>query len=86
MKKMTVQIVNPTGLHARPASEFVKRAIGFKSEVFLENGIKRMNAKSILGILAMGLSQGSQVDIITEGIDEEEALDALVLYIANLKD
>ncbi|MDF2612396.1 MAG: crh [Clostridia bacterium] len=86
MKKMTVEIVNPTGLHARPASDFVKRAIAFKSDVFLENGIKRMNAKSILGILAMGLSQGSQVDIITDGEDEEEALEALISYITNLKD
>jgi len=86
MKKMTVEIVNPSGLHARPASDFVKKAIGFKCDVFLQKDVKKMNAKSILGILALGLHKGAQVDIITDGEDEEEALDALVDYVKNIQE
>lgn len=84
MVKNTVKIINETGLHARPANEFVKLAKGFKCEVFLEKETKKMNAKSILGILALCLNKGSVVDIITDGEDEEEALEALTDLVTNM--
>lgn len=84
MIKETVTIVNDTGLHARPANEFVKVAKKFKSEIFLEKDTKKLNGKSILGLLALGLSKGTNVDIIAEGEDEKEAIETLVDFVKNL--
>ncbi|WAH39265.1 HPr family phosphocarrier protein [Alicyclobacillus dauci] len=72
-----VTLKNGSGLHARPASQFVAEATKFSSDVFVEVNGKRVNAKSILGLLALGAPQGATVSIITEGPDEEQALDAL---------
>lgn len=84
MVKRTVEIVNEAGLHARPATEFVKKTQACKCDVFIEKNGKRMNAKSILGILALGLSKGSKVDIITDGEDEEKELEVLADFVMNL--
>lgn len=78
MIRETVTIVNKTGLHARPASEFVKASKDFKCDIFLEKESKKLNGKSILGLLALGLNQGTQVDIIADGEDEQQALTTLV--------
>lgn len=86
MVKKTVEIKNPTGLHARPAAEFTKVASAIESDVFLEKDGKRVNAKSILGLLTLGISQGDVIDVITDGADEQEGLDKLVDLIENLKD
>ncbi len=86
MARQTVEIKNPTGLHARPAAEFTKLAAGLDCDVFLEKDGKKVNAKSILGLLTLGISQGDKVDVITEGTGEDDGLAKLVDLIENLKD
>lgn len=78
MVKKTITINNAAGLHARPATLLVKEASKYKSNIKLACGTNEINAKSIMGIMAMGLSMGSEVDIIAEGIDEHEALEGIV--------
>ena len=84
MYSKQVTIINPTGLHARPASDFCKKAAEFKSDI----QIKRltppettMSGQSIIGVMAMGLSQGTQIEIIGEGGDEKEAVDTLAAMV-----
>lgn len=76
-----VKIINETGLHARPASMFVKKAAEFKSNVEVLVGDKKVNAKSIMGIMSLGLGKGSEITISTSGQDEKEALDAMVQLV-----
>ena len=78
-KKVT--IINETGLHARPASMFVKKASEFKSSVELIFGGEKVNAKSIMGIMKLGLAKGTEVVIETHGEDEELALNSIVELI-----
>ncbi|MDQ0189489.1 HPr family phosphocarrier protein [Alicyclobacillus cycloheptanicus] len=78
-----VVLVNPTGLHARPASIFVAEANKFQSEVYVEAKGKRVNAKSILGLLTLALGKGTPLTIITSGTDEEQALNALCELVEN---
>lgn len=77
MLKKELTVTNKTGLHARPASEFVKKASTFKSSVFIEFGDKNINAKSIVGLLSAGIGYGSKLVLAVEGEDEKEALAAL---------
>jgi phosphocarrier protein len=77
----TITITNETGLHARPASVFVSTATKFKSELTLLKGEKRVNAKSIMGVLSMGITKGTEITISAEGPDEEEAAGALLELI-----
>ena len=86
MARQTVMITNSTGLHARPASEFTKLATGMKCDVYLEKEGKKVNAKSILGVLSLAIGKGNEVDIITEGDGEEEGLLKLVEYVNGLDD
>lgn len=85
-----VTITNPTGLHARPASEFVQAASKFKSNITIrrvdQESTATANAKSILILLSLGLVSGATVEIAAEGEDEVEAVDTLCDLIANLKD
>ncbi|WP_350344198.1 HPr family phosphocarrier protein [Proteinivorax tanatarense] len=67
-----------TGLHARPAALFVQQASKFVSDIKLVKDDSEVNAKSIMGIMAMALSQGSEVSILANGPDEKEAVDVLV--------
>ncbi|MGI5908452.1 MAG: HPr family phosphocarrier protein [Christensenellales bacterium] len=73
-----VKIINPTGLHARPASVFVKAANGFRSDVAVISGDKRINAKSIVKVMSTALKQGTDIVIEASGEDEAEAVRALV--------
>ncbi|GKX29863.1 phosphocarrier protein HPr [Vallitalea longa] len=84
MVKSLIEITNETGLHARPASEFVKVAKNYKSDVFLQKEDKKINAKSILGILALCLNKGSKAEIIVDGEDEGMAMEALTDLINNM--
>lgn len=86
MVSKLVQVTNETGLHARPASDFIKIAGVCKCDVFLEKDGKKVNAKSILGLLALAIGKGSEVTIITDGEGEEEALNKLVSFVENLVD
>ena len=78
-KKVT--IINETGLHARPASMFVKKASEFKSSVELIHDGEKVNAKSIMGIMKLGLAKGTEVVIETHGEDEDLALNSIVELI-----
>lgn len=86
MATKLVNVTNATGLHARPAADFTKMANACVCEVSLEKDGKKVNAKSILGILSLGIVKGSQVTIITEGEGEAEALAKLVDFVENLEE
>ena len=79
------EVKNPTGLHARPASEFVAEAKKHASKITIRNlsaaGTEAVNAKSIIRVLSLGMGQGSQVEIIAEGDDEAQAVQTLIALI-----
>ncbi len=77
MKKLDITIDNPTGLHARPAKYFVQVAKKFKSDIRLLRDGKKANAKSLVSILTLGVKCGHEIQIVVEGVDEDQALDAL---------
>lgn len=83
MYRKEVIVRNPTGLHARPASEFVAKAKKFQSKISIcrKGGEKTGNAKSIIVLLSMGLCQGETAELTADGLDEAEAIDALVELI-----
>lgn len=71
-------LMNETGFHARPASIFVKAATGFKSEVFILKDNEKYNAKSIMGLLSMGATKGTEILLQVDGEDESQATEALL--------
>lgn len=77
MISRSVTIQNNVGLHARPATFFIQKANGYKSSIWLERGDRKVNAKSLLGVLSMGIAQGMTVSLIADGADENEALEGL---------
>lgn len=78
-----VTINNQVGLHARPATFFIQKANEFKSGIWVEKEDRRVNAKSLLGVLSLGIVQGTAITLIADGVDEKEAVDALVDLIEN---
>ena len=76
VKEVLVQ--NQVGLHARPATFFIQKANEFKSSIWVEKEERRVNAKSLLGVLSLGIVGGTSIRIITDGSDEEEAVNSLV--------
>ena len=78
MVSKKVVVMNPTGLHLKPAAIFCKEAMNFKSTVTFTFGNATANAKSVLSVLAACVKSGDEIEIICVGPDEEEALDALV--------
>ncbi len=76
-----VTVQNSVGLHARPATFFIQRANEFKSSVWVEKDERRVNAKSLLGVLSLGIIKGTKISIIADGSDEEEAVKTLVELI-----
>ncbi|MDQ0269029.1 HPr family phosphocarrier protein [Cytobacillus purgationiresistens] len=81
MVERQVEVKLKAGLQARPAALFVQEANRFSSDIFLEKSGKKVNAKSIMGLMSLAVSSGSTVKLIAEGKDENEALDKLALYI-----
>lgn len=77
-----VQIINKLGLHARAASKFVATASNFSSEVDVSNGDNSVNGKSIMGILMLAASKGTELTLTTTGDDEANAMEALVALVA----
>ena len=73
-----VMVQNQVGLHARPATFFIQKANEFKSSIWIEKEERRVNAKSLLGILSLGIVGGTQIRIIADGADEQEAVTALI--------
>ena len=76
-----VTINNNIGLHARPATFFVQKANSYKSSVWVEKGDRRVNAKSLLGVLSLGIGKGVTITLISDGADEEEAVGGLAELI-----
>ncbi len=83
MYSKTAAVKNPVGLHARPATFFIQKANEFKSNIWVEKDERRVNAKSLLGVLSMGITRDMEIDIIASGSDETEAVEALVALISN---
>ena len=73
-----VVIQNQVGLHARPATFFIQKANEFKSSIWVEKEERRVNAKSLLGILSLGIVGGTSIRVIADGADEETAVNELV--------
>lgn len=78
-----VLVSNQVGLHARPATFFIQKANEFKSSVWVEKDERKVNAKSLLGVLSLGITRGVNISIIADGPDEEQAVVALVDLIAS---
>ena len=72
-----IVVNNQVGLHARPATFFTQKANEFKSSVWIEKDERRVNAKSLLGVLSLGVVKGTTVSIIADGNDEEKAIEIL---------
>ena len=73
-----VVIKNQVGLHARPATFFIQKANEYKSSIWVDKDDRKVNAKSLLGVLSLGIVGGATIRIISDGSDEKEALDGLV--------
>ncbi len=83
---MTVQeavVSNAVGLHARPATFFIQKANEYVSSIWVEVEDSRVNAKSLLGVLSMGIMQGTVVRLMADGPDEKEAIQGLVRVLAD---
>ena len=80
MKEATVN--NQVGLHARPATFFIQKANEFKCSIWVEKDERRVNAKSLLGVLSLDIVKGTSINLIADGVDEKEAVDALVELIS----
>ena len=79
-----ITVKNEVGLHARPATYFNQKANEFKSGIWVEKEERRVNAKSLLGVLSLGIMKDTTVTLIADGSDEKEAVDALAELIENL--
>ena len=78
-----VVISNQVGLHARPATFFIQKVNEYKASIWVEKDDRRVNAKSLLGVLSLGIVKGTAITIIADGSDEEEAVAALSALIAS---
>ena len=82
---MTVRetvVNNKVGLFARPATFFIQKANEFKSSIWVEKDDRRVNAKSLLGVLSMGITDGTTISLIADGVDEAEALETLAKLVS----
>ena len=83
MIKRPVTIHLSTGLEARPVAQLVQVASQFASEIYVEVGQKRVNAKSIMGMMTLGLDAGEEIILSANGEDEEAAMDSMEQYLSN---
>ncbi len=81
MKTREVVITNASGLHARPATFFIQKANCYKSTILVEKDDRKVNAKSLLGVLSLGIAKGMSITLIADGQDEEMAISGLVSLI-----
>lgn len=78
-----IQITNRQGLHARPASLFVQLANRFRSRIEVRKGDEGVDGKSIMGLLMLALERGSTIELVTDGPDAQEAMDALTWFLTH---
>ncbi|QRM18110.1 HPr family phosphocarrier protein [Dechloromonas sp. TW-R-39-2] len=83
MQTRETEIINKLGLHARASAKLTQLAGKYKSEVWMTKGTRRINAKSIMGVMMLAAGKGSKVTVETDGPDEAEAMDALLALIAD---
>lgn len=76
-----ISVQNQVGLHARPATFFIQKANEYRCTVWVERDDRRVNAKSLLGVLSLGIMGGTQIRIIADGVDEQAAVNGLVKLI-----
>ncbi|MEG0894186.1 MAG: HPr family phosphocarrier protein [Oscillospiraceae bacterium] len=81
MYSKSVKVQNQVGLHARPATFFIQKANEFKSTIWVEKEERRVNAKSLLGVLSLGIVGDTEINIIADGVDEQPAVDGLVKLV-----
>ena len=81
MVKKEMTITNNIGLHARPATFFIQKANTFKSSIWIEKDERRVNAKSLLGVISLGVKKDMKLILIAEGADEQEAVEKLAEMI-----
>lgn len=81
MLKKDVTITNNIGLHARPATFFIQKANSYKSSIWVEKDDRKVNAKSLLGVLSLGIAKGMTITLIADGDDAERAINGLVELI-----
>ena len=82
-KSVVVELVS--GLQARPAAEFVQKANRFASDLFIEKGEKKVNAKSIMGLMSLAIASGDEIKLIADGTDDQLAIDELVSFVSGTK-
>ena len=83
MKNKKIVISNKLGLHARAAAKFVRIAAGYQSEIMINSGNQEVSGKSIMGIMMLAAGKGTEINLVTVGPDEEEALIALENLVLN---
>ncbi len=83
MVRAEIEIANKLGLHARASAKLTQIAGSYSSEVWLEKGTRRINAKSIMGVMMLAAGKGSTIVVETDGSDEQPALDAILKLIAD---
>lgn len=81
MLERSIKVTLESGLQARPAAQFVQEANRFSADIFLEKEGKRINAKSIMGLMTLAIARGETILIIAEGADEDEAMEALTTFV-----
>lgn len=81
MVKREMTITNNIGLHARPATFFIQKANTFKSSIWIEKDDRKVNAKSLLGVLSLGIAKGMVVTLVADGQDEDAALEGLIQLV-----
>lgn len=77
MMTQDVTITNSVGLHARPATFFIQKANSYKSSIWVEKDDRSVNAKSLLGVLSLGIVSGMTITLVADGADEEDAINGL---------
>ena len=83
MIQKNIKIQIPTGLEARPVAVLVQIASKYESSIFIESGTKKVNAKSIMGMMALGLVPGQTVKVSADGADEAQAIESIEKYLGN---
>ena len=81
MQEIKYVVTDPLGMHARPAGLIVKMASGFKSNITLDNGARKADAKRIMAVMSMGTKQGQELTVTVEGEDEEAAATAIETFL-----